>query len=79
LGRKTSELPLQLIREGSEVEPRLLEKGPDHTFILREQGGQQMRIVDHGVAASPGELSGIPKRFLCLDCQSFWSNHSTLT
>jgi hypothetical protein len=38
-----------------------------------------MRIVDHRVTASPGELSSIPERFLRLDCQSFWSNHSTLT
>jgi hypothetical protein len=79
LGRKPSELPLQLIGEGCQVKSGLLEERPDDTFILRQEGGQQMSVVDDGVAASSGELSSISERLLSLDCQSFWSNHSTLT
>jgi hypothetical protein len=37
-----------------------------------------MRVVDHRVAASSGQLSGIPQGFLPLYCQSLWSNHSIL-
>jgi hypothetical protein len=79
LSRETSELPLDGIGEPGEVQPGLLKERPYDTFILAQQGGQQVCVVDHRVPPGARQLSSIPQRFLPLYRQSLWSNHSILT
>ena len=76
LGRESGDLLLHRLGNRSDVESGFLKQGLDHAFVLRQQGGQQVRIVHDRIASRPRELSGVPKRLLGLDRQSLWSNHS---
>src|SRR5581483_8600472 len=73
--------PLQLaLRVGLElrdVEPDLLEEGHHHAFVLREQGVEQVRVIDHRIAAGPRQRRGLLQGLTGLDGQTVSGDHGT--
>src|SRR5690606_10897056 len=75
LGGEATDLPVHRRGERGDVEPRLLQQRTDDAVLLRQQRGEQVRVVDDGVASLPRSLAGVAKSFLTPDRKPFRSNH----
>src|SRR5438128_1060478 len=76
LFREAVELSLRLGLELGDIEPRLLKQRDDDAIVLRQQGGEEVRIVDHRVAPRAGERSRLLQGLGGFHRQTFWSDHS---
>ncbi len=70
------ELPLGLGLELGDVEPRFLEQRDDDAVVLRQQGGEEMSVVDDGVAPRAGQHARLLQGFRGFHGQTFGSDHS---
>ena len=69
------DLALDGLGQRGDVEPGLLEQGLHHALGLGQQRGEQVGVVDDGIAPAAGELAGVAEGFLGLDGQSVGSDH----
>ena len=61
---------LDLLAELRDVDAELLEDGHDDALVLRQQGEQQMEVVDERIAGAPGQRDGLVERFGGFDGQT---------
>jgi len=77
LSRELGDFPIAGFPQRRDVEPRLLKQGLHHTLVLREQGGEEVGIVDDRIAPLGRDGGRVAEGFLGFDGQTLWSNHRT--
>ena len=75
LPRQPRELALQLLLQGGDVQAGLLEQRLHHPFVLRQQRREEMGVIEDRIAAPTCIIRSVAEGFLCLQGQSFGSQH----
>jgi hypothetical protein len=79
LSGESGDLPIHLLADRGDIEPRLLQERLHHPLVLDQQGSQEMGIIHHRIPPGPGQLPGIAECLLGFYRQSLWTYHRFLT